>query len=75
MLEQEKSVRSPPPEQEGVTEAICAELTLTPISLSHCPFQGGGVRETGLKLSLGRREGWGEGVLRSGFISHYPTLI
>jgi len=34
-----------------------------------------GRRETGVKLSLGRREGWGEGVWRSGFISHYPTLI
>jgi len=28
-----------------------------------------------VKLSLGRTEGWGEGVLRSRFISHYPTLI
>jgi len=29
----------------------------------------------GVKLNPGRREGWGEGVLRSGFVSHYPTLI
>ena len=29
----------------------------------------------GAKLSPGRREGWGEGVLRSDFISHYPPLI
>jgi len=36
--------------------------------------QGGG-KETGLKLSLGSREGWQEGVLRSGFVSHYLTLI
>jgi len=26
----------------------------------------------GLKLSPGRREGWGEGVLRSGFIFSLP---
>jgi len=32
-------------------------------------------RETGVKLSPGRREGWGEGALRSGFSSYYPTLI
>jgi len=38
---------------------------------------GGGGRETGVKLSLGRREGWGEGVLRSGFIFSlcYSDLI
>jgi len=38
-------------------------------------FSGGGGTETGVKLSPERREGWGEGVLRSGFISRYPTLI
>jgi len=36
---------------------------------------GGGGRETGVKLSPERREGLEGGVLRSGFISHYPTLI
>ena len=30
--------------------------------------------ELGVKLSLGRREGWGEGVIKV-FFSHYPTLI
>jgi len=29
----------------------------------------------GVKLSPRNREGWREGVLRSGFISHFPTLI
>ena len=38
---------------------------------------GEGGRETGVKLSSGRREGWGKGISRSGFnfSSHYPTLI
>jgi len=67
-------VRSPPPEKEGVAEATCDELTTTPVSHLPALLRGGG-RETGVKLSLGRREGWGEGVLRSGFNSHYPPLI
>ena len=46
-----------------------------PHSLSPCAARGEEVGEIGVKLSPGRREGWGEGVLRSGFISHYPTLI
>jgi len=67
MLEQGQSVRSPPPEEEGVAEATCEELTATPIPCPPAPLGGGG-RETGVKLSPGRREGWREGVLRSGFI-------
>ena len=50
------------PEEEGTAETTCDELIVTPIP--HPPA-----------LLRGRREGWGEGVLRSGFISHYPTLI
>jgi len=34
MLEQGKSVRSPPPEEEGAAETMCDELSLTPIP---CP--------------------------------------
>ena len=34
MLEQGKSVRSSPPEEEGVTETTCDGLTATPIP---CP--------------------------------------
>jgi len=30
-LEQGKSVRSPPPEEEGAAETKCDELTITPI--------------------------------------------
>ena len=59
MLEQTKSVRSPPPEGQGAAEKTCDELTITPIP--HPPVLtgtgGGGSRETGVKLSLGRREG------------------
>jgi len=71
MLEQGKRVRRPPPEGQGVAEATCDEPTAVPIPRP--PVHGR--REMGVKLSPGRREGWGEGVLRSGFISHYPTLI
>jgi len=31
MLEQGKSVRSPPPEEEGAAETTCDELTTTPL--------------------------------------------
>jgi len=34
ILEQGKSVRSPPPEEEGAAEIMCDELTATPIA---CP--------------------------------------
>jgi len=67
-------VRSRPHEKEGAAETTCDELTTTPIPHPPAPLGGGG-REMGVKLSPRRREGWGEGVLRSGFSSHYPTLI
>jgi len=38
MLEQGKSVRSPPPEEEGVAETTCDELTITPFP--HCREEG-----------------------------------
>jgi len=40
MLEQEKSVRSLPPEEEGVAETMCDELIVTPIP--HPSVQLGG---------------------------------
>jgi len=46
-----------------------------PHSTSSCTAGGEEVENWGVKLRLGRREGWGEGVLRFGFISHYSTLI
>jgi len=60
-LEQGKSVRSPPPEGEGAAETRCDELTVSPIPHPPAPL-GGGRRErkSGVKLSLGRREWWGE---------------
>jgi len=73
-LEQRKSVRSPPTEEEGAAETTCDELTVTPVPVSLSCSEGGG-REMGVKLSPGRREGWGEGVLRSGFNSHCPALV
>jgi len=56
MLEQGKSVRSPPPEGQGAAETTCDELTAVPISLRR---SGEEERETGVKLSPGRREGLG----------------
>jgi len=49
-------VRILPPEEEGVAQAACDNLPATPIPQSlRC--SGGGGRESGVKLSLGRREG------------------
>jgi len=39
MLEQGKSVRSPPPEEDGTAETTCDELTVTPIPRP-CATQG-----------------------------------
>ena len=43
VLEQGKSVRSPPPEEEGAAETTCDEPTQTPIP--SCPALLGGSRE------------------------------
>jgi len=64
-LEEWKSVRSPAREGEGAAETTCDELTATPNPCPPVPLGGGRGRETGLKLSLERREGWGEDVLSS----------
>ena len=74
MLEQGKSVRSPLSEKKGAAETTHDELTTTPIPSPLC-HSGGGGREMGVKLTPGRREGWGEGNLRFIIVSHYPTLI
>jgi len=42
MLEQGHGVRSPPPEEEGVAETTCDELTAIPIP--HPPVLLGGTR-------------------------------
>ena len=54
---------------------MCDELTATPTPYPPVPLRGEEVEKLGVKLSLGRRERWGEGVIRFRFISHYPTLI
>jgi len=74
-LEPWKSVRNPPPEEEGVEEKMYDEPSAIPIRSPPVSLGAGRGREMGVKLSLGRREGWGEGVLRSDLISYYPTLI
>jgi len=48
-------VRIPPAEEEGETK--CDELTIIPIPRPPALLGGEGSRETGVKLSLGRREG------------------
>jgi len=70
MVEQGKSVRSPPPEEEGVAETT--ETFLIP--LHH--LRGGG-RKKGVKLIPGRREGWWKAVFKICFYYSlsYPDLI
>ena len=76
MLDQGKSVRSPPPEEEGEAETMCDELTATPVPRPPVALRGKEVEDSGAKLSPGRREGWGEGVfLRYGSTSHHPAQI
>jgi len=59
-------------EEEGAAEALCDELTITPISLSPCAAHGEEAENLGVELSPGRREGWGEGVLRFSFYFSLP---
>jgi len=47
-------VRSRPPEEEGVADTTCDELTTIPISLCH--LQGGG-REIGSEVEPGKKGG------------------
>jgi len=49
-------------EDEGVAEMKCYELTVTSIPHSSVLLVGNDVEKLGVKLSPGRREGWGEGV-------------
>ena len=71
-LELGKSVRSPPPEEEGAAETACDELTIIPIPCPPAPL-GGRKQRNRSEVEPGKKKG--EGVLRSGFISHYPPLI
>jgi len=73
-LEQGKSVRSLPPEEEGAAEPTCDELTVTPILHTPAPL-GGRRQRNGNEVEPGKKGGVGEGILRSAFISHCATLI
>ena len=57
-LEQGKSVRSPPPEEEGAAETMCDELTTTPIPAPLRAGRGGG-RGIGSKAEPGKKGGVG----------------
>ena len=74
MPEQGKSVRSPPPEEEGAAETTCDELTTTPIPRPPVPLRGEDV-EAGSEVEPGKMGGVGGGVLRFDFISHCSTLF
>jgi len=65
---------SPPLEEEGAAET-CDELTVSPIPCPPVPLGVGRRERNRIEVETGRREGWGEGVLRSSFIFHCPTLI
>jgi len=74
MLEQGQSVRSPPPEGQGAAEATCDKLTTTTIPCPPAPLMGRRWKKSGVKLSLGRREGWGEGVFKIWFCFSLPCF-
>ena len=58
-LEQGKTVRSPPPEEEGAAETTCDELTATPIPYPlRCSGRGGG-RKIGNEVEPGKKGGVG----------------
>ena len=75
-LEQGKSVRSPPPEEEGAAETTRDELTAAPIP---APGAAGGeeVEASGAELSPGTREGRGRWVFKRWFhfSSSYADLV
>jgi len=56
-----------PPEEEGVAETTCDELTTAPIPSPPVMLGGRRQRKSGVKLSPGRREGWGQGVFKIRF--------
>lgn len=58
------------PGEEGATKTACGKLTTAPISHPPVPLC---LRKSGLKLILGRMEGWEKGVLRFVLISPFPT--
>lgn len=65
-------VGSPAPEEKGASQTRCDEQIWFSFLI---PLHHRGVQKSGVKSSLERREGWEEGVLRFGVLSHYPALI
>jgi len=60
-------------EEEEAAEAMCDELTASPILRPPVWLRGEEEENMGVKLSPGRGEG--KVFLRFGFISHYPAPI
>ena len=58
MLEQGKSVRNPPPKEEGAAETMGDELTTTPIPHPPVQLQGEKAEKIRSKAELGRRKEW-----------------
>jgi len=76
MLEQGKSVSSPPPEEEGAPKTICDEMTSTPIPRPPYTTREEAIEKIGHEVEPGEGGRGREKVfLRFGFVSHYPTLI
>ena len=59
MLEQGKSVRSPPPEEEGAAETTCDELTQTPIPRPPVLLRGEELERIRSKVKPGKKGGVG----------------
>jgi len=71
-------VSSPPLQEEGAAETTGDELTASPIPCPTRPLTGKRQRKQGAKLSLGRRERWGEGVLKVWFyfsLSYFDLIV
>ena len=58
-LEQGKSLRSPPPEEEGAAETTCDELTTTPIPRPPAPLGGEEVEKIRSKVKPEKKGGVG----------------
>ena len=59
MLEQGKSVRSSPPEEDGAAETTCDEVTVIPIPHSPVPPGGEEVEKIRSKVKPGKKGGVG----------------
>jgi len=61
-LEQGKSVRSLPPEEEGAAETMCNEMTTAPIRHPPVLLRAGRRERNGSEVEPGKKGGiWGKG--------------